>query len=324
VKVLDFGIAALAGQNSFDTHGRLWGTPAHLAPEQLRGEPTYPAADVYALGLLLFECLTGTRAWPGGTVGEILAARYQRRTPRLPGIAGLPREIIRLYEACVADDPNRRPPAAEVAATLRRAAGTAPTVRPAAVLTRTIPPVPRTRSRRRAAVTASIAVAAAFVSIIGLQIANGYSTPGGRQADAAVDGAPATLTPRPVTKPSPTSTRPVRDVPVDDDRPGRRITDAWTPEATSAPRRPKPTPRPSSEAPTAAPTTPPTGSSPTDPPPTSTKPDPEQPTEPPATTAPPPESTDPPPEPDPEDPPPPDEDPAQEIVLADFQAADRH
>jgi serine/threonine protein kinase len=141
VKVLDFGIAALAGQDSLDTQGRLWGTPAHLAPEQLRGEPTYPAADVYALGLLLFECLTGTRAWPGTTVGEILAARYQRRAPRLPGIAGLPREIIRLYEACVADDPAQRPSAAEVADILRRAAGKAPTVRRAAAITRTIPPV---------------------------------------------------------------------------------------------------------------------------------------------------------------------------------------
>src|SRR3954470_23013082 len=101
VKVLDFGIAALAGQNGFDAKGQLWGTPASLAPEQLRGEPTYPAADVYSLGLLLFECLTGRPAWPGQSVGEILATRHQRQAPRLPRIAGLPREIVRLYDACV-------------------------------------------------------------------------------------------------------------------------------------------------------------------------------------------------------------------------------
>ena len=313
VKVLDFGIAALAGQNSLDTHGQLWGTPANLAPEQLRGEPTYPAADVYALGLLLFECLTGTRAWPGTTVGEILAARYQQRAPRLPGIAGLPREIIRLYEACVADDPARRPAAGEIAETLRRAAGKAPTVRPAAVITRTIPPA-RPRSRARAAITASIAVAAAFVSVIGLQVANGYSTPGGRQAEAAVDGAPVTRVPQPISTPTPTASRPVPAVPVDDDRPVRRVTDTWTREATPPPQRPKP----SRETPTAKPTTPPKGPSPTpsEPPPTTTEPEPE-PTDPPATTDPPTDPTVPPPDPDPEDPPPGNEEPAQDVVLAD-------
>jgi serine/threonine-protein kinase len=316
VKVLDFGIAALAGQNSFDTQGQLWGTPAHLAPEQLRGEPTYPAADVYGLGLLLFECLTGTRAWPGSTVGEILAARYQRRAPRLPGIAGLPREINRLYEACVADDPAKRPSAAEVAEILRRAAGKAPTVRPAAVITRTIGPVRRQRSRSHAAITASIAVAAAFVSVLGLQVANGYSTPGGRQAEAAVDGAPAPQMPQPVAKPTPTATQPVPAVPADDDRPVRRITDTWTGEATAPPRT-KPRPKPSSEAPTAKPTTaPPTpGPTPSDPPPTSSEPEPE-PSEPPVTTAPPTEPTQPPPVPDPKDPPPADEQPAPDVLLA--------
>ncbi|WP_158647643.1 serine/threonine-protein kinase [Actinoplanes sp. ATCC 53533] len=348
VKVLDFGIAARAGQNSLDTHGQLWGTPAHLAPEQLRGEPTYPAADVYALGLLLFECLTGARAWPGTSVGEILAARYQRRAPRLPAIAGLPREIIRLYEACVADDPTRRPPAADVAAILRRAAGKAstvrpaagkastvrpaagkastvrpaagkastvrpaagkaPIVRPAAAITRAIPPMRRKRSRTRATVTASIAMAAAFVSVIGLQVANGYSTPEGRRAEAAVDGAPATLAPQPVTTPTPTSTRPVRDVPVKDERPARRAADTWTREATSPPRQSKPAPKPSSEAPTTAPTTPPAGPRPTpsDPPPTSTAP---EPSEPPASTGPPTEPTQSPPAPDPEE-------AAQDTVLA--------
>ncbi|GIE47407.1 serine/threonine protein kinase [Amorphoplanes nipponensis] len=323
VKVLDFGIAALSGQNSLDTHGRLWGTPAHLAPEQLRGEPTYPAADVYQLGLLLFECLTGARAWPGTTVNEILAARYQQRPPRLPGIAGLPREVVRLYEACVADDPARRPPAAEVAEVLRRASGRPPTVRPAAVITRTIAPVRPQRSRSRAAITASIAVAAAFVSVIGLQVANGYSTPGGREAEAAVDGAPVpapeTRAPQPAGTPSPTSTQPVRILPVDDERPARRATDTWTRDATTPPRTARPGPKPSSAAPTAGPTTPPTppDPTPTDPTPTTTttEPDPE-PTEPPVTTAPPTEPTQPPSDPDPEDPPPADGGSAQNLVLA--------
>jgi serine/threonine-protein kinase len=65
VKILDFGVAAAPGQVPTDPHGRVWGTPAYLAPEQLHGQPTTPAADIYALGLVLHACLTGRRAWPG-------------------------------------------------------------------------------------------------------------------------------------------------------------------------------------------------------------------------------------------------------------------
>ncbi|AGZ44017.1 serine/threonine-protein kinase [Actinoplanes friuliensis] len=308
-KVLDFGIAAMAGQDGFDSQGQLWGTPASLAPEQLRGEPTYPAADIYALGLLLFECLTGDRAWPGTSVGEILAARHQQRAPRLPSIPGLPRSIVRLYESCVADDPARRPSALEVVQVLR-----IPALRSSTVITRTIAPVRPKRSRSRAAITASIAVAAAFVSIIGLQVANGYSTPGGREAEAAVDGAPATKAPQPITTPAPkpTSTRVVPISDGDNDRPVRRVTDTPTREATSQVRPVKPKPTPSSAAPSTKPTTRPPGPVPSDPTPTTTEPEPE-PTDPPATTEPPAEPTETPPaDPDPEDPPPADE----SVVLA--------
>ncbi|MEV4703045.1 protein kinase domain-containing protein [Actinoplanes sp. NPDC049316] len=329
VKVLDFGIAAVAGQNSFDAHGRLWGTPANLAPEQLRGEPTFPAADVYALALVLFECLTGARAWPGTSVGEVLAARHERRTPRLPGITGLPREIIRLYEACVADDPARRPTAAQVAEGLRRASGTAPAVRPAALLTRSVPALTRsvpsaqrTRSRRRAAVTASAAVAAAVISVLGLQVANGYSTLRGRQAEAAVEGAPGAgagvppRTPQPMTTPPVTSAAPVKIAPAETDQPVRAITETPARE-TTRPHRPARTtaPAPSTTAP-ATPSKPPSTPphTPSSPPPTSSKPDPE-PTQTPPHTTPPPESTETPPPPDPTDPPATTA-PAEEVVLA--------
>ncbi|MEV4642346.1 serine/threonine-protein kinase [Actinoplanes sp. NPDC049548] len=326
VKVLDFGIAAAAGQNSFDTHGRLWGTPAHLAPEQLRGEPTFPAADVYALGLLLFECLTGTRAWPGTSVGEILAARHERRAPRLPRIPGLPREVIRLYDACVAEDAAQRPSAATAAEILRRAAAPVPTVRPPVAVIGSVPAVVRrTRSRRRAAVTASIAVAAAVFSIVGLQVANGYATPGGRQAEAAVDGGTGAGTmPRkpqiPTTiAPPPASSAPGRDEPVDAEPPLHRRTTAPAPETTTTTAdtpthpehssAPEPGPRPTTTtAPTTTPTRnpPPTPTrTPTHPPTTTTAPDPDpEPTTTAPTTTPPTESTTTPPQsPEPEDPP---------------------
>jgi serine/threonine protein kinase len=264
VKVLDFGIAAAAGSNSVDTNGRLWGTPAHLAPEQLRGEATFPAADVYALGLLLFECLTGTRAWPGKTVGEILAARHGRPAPRLPRIPGLPREIIRLYEACTVDDPHQRPSAAAAAETLRSVASPA-------ILTLAIPPVrpARSRSRRRATLMASVGVATAVLSVLGMQLANGAATPGGHRADAAAgEPPPAGTSPTPSSTPATSPTKPAAQataiVPVT----VRTSTPATGTATRPATATPTPSVTPSHSAPSSEPP-----ASPSSPPATSPDPD---------------------------------------------------
>jgi len=58
-KVLDFGIAALADGSSTLTHGGVIGTPVYMSPEQARGEPVDHRADVYALGAVIYRCLTG-------------------------------------------------------------------------------------------------------------------------------------------------------------------------------------------------------------------------------------------------------------------------
>ena len=65
-KVLDFGIAALAGGSDIDA-GRIVGTPAYAAPERLRRAPVAPPSDVYALGALLYEALTGHPPVPAAT-----------------------------------------------------------------------------------------------------------------------------------------------------------------------------------------------------------------------------------------------------------------
>ena len=78
VKLTDFGIAALAG----DATSRLLGTPQYMAPEQARSEPIDPRADIYALGLVLREAITGQRPRPGNDRETILdAARRGELVP---------------------------------------------------------------------------------------------------------------------------------------------------------------------------------------------------------------------------------------------------
>src|SRR6185295_12596269 len=67
VKLTDFGIAALAG----DATTKLLGTPAYMAPEQARAQPIDARADLYAVGLVLREMLTGERARPGTERGAM-------------------------------------------------------------------------------------------------------------------------------------------------------------------------------------------------------------------------------------------------------------
>ncbi|MFI5488752.1 serine/threonine-protein kinase [Micromonospora echinaurantiaca] len=120
-KVLDFGIAAIAGAPEIDFEGRLLGTPAYLAPERLDAGEVLPASDVYALGLLLHRVLVGRLPWQMAThTGTLRAHAYAEPGP-LPAVAGVPAEVDRLYRRCVAKDPLDRPPAAEAARVLAAA-----------------------------------------------------------------------------------------------------------------------------------------------------------------------------------------------------------
>ncbi|MBM0232178.1 serine/threonine protein kinase [Micromonospora sp. STR1_7] len=109
VKVLDFGIATPAGAPDPMPEGMLMGTPAYLAPEQLDGAPATPAADMYALGVLLYYCLTSRLPYRADSTSELLGARRRRPPDRLPEIDGLPPEVAELCHSCLADDPAQRP-----------------------------------------------------------------------------------------------------------------------------------------------------------------------------------------------------------------------
>ena len=113
--LLDFGIARLIDATGMTAAGITVGTLAYLAPEQIQGIAVSGAADVYALGLVLLECLVGHRSFDG-TASEVMAARLGR-DPGIP--ADLDPSWTRLLRTMTARDPSDRPPSAEVVAQIR-------------------------------------------------------------------------------------------------------------------------------------------------------------------------------------------------------------
>ncbi len=112
VKLADFGIARLVGDNVRHTlPGTLIGTVAYLAPEQVTGDELTQAVDVYALGLVLLESVTGVKAYTGSVV-EAAMARLSR-PPHVP--SELPGRLRDLVRAMTATDPRLRPSAGQVA-----------------------------------------------------------------------------------------------------------------------------------------------------------------------------------------------------------------
>ncbi|MEU5266000.1 protein kinase [Amycolatopsis sp. NPDC021455] len=111
----DFGIAHALDATHITGTGLIPGTAAYLAPEQVSGEPAGPPADVYALGLILLECLTGEREYPG-TMVEAAMARLTR-PPRIPG--DLPASLAHALRRMTQRDPAERPTAAELVGLLQ-------------------------------------------------------------------------------------------------------------------------------------------------------------------------------------------------------------
>jgi serine/threonine-protein kinase len=110
VKILDFGISAATGEADDDETGATFGTPAYVSPERLDGKPAEPATDVYGLGVLLFEMVTGQPPYPVDTWEELAVARAAG-PGELP--SGLPAAFRDLVARCLRDEPSERPSAAE-------------------------------------------------------------------------------------------------------------------------------------------------------------------------------------------------------------------
>jgi serine/threonine-protein kinase len=146
-KVVDFGISALTGQQDAAPDGSLLGTPAYLAPERLGGGPVAPAADVYALGLLLYRTLTGRLPWPAGTTAQALRAHLFADPEPVPSLPGMPAQVADLCLQCLAKDPQDRPGADRVAEVLAALVGFRPVPPVAAAPVPAPRPSPHARKR---------------------------------------------------------------------------------------------------------------------------------------------------------------------------------
>jgi serine/threonine-protein kinase len=120
VVLTDFGIARSAASTPLTATGAVVGTPSYLAPEQVLGNPATPRSDVYALGVVAYECLAGRRPFDGDNPFEIAMKRLREPPPTL--VVDVPPAVLAVLERTLAADPDQRwQSAAELAAAARQA-----------------------------------------------------------------------------------------------------------------------------------------------------------------------------------------------------------
>jgi serine/threonine-protein kinase len=108
-KVLDFGIAKLGGQERVTATGALLGTPAYMAPEQVRGEPVDPRTDLYGVGAFMYHALTGALPHTADSASAMLYAILQKEPVSLATLRpDLPSSLVGIVARALAKDPAQR------------------------------------------------------------------------------------------------------------------------------------------------------------------------------------------------------------------------
>lgn len=199
-KLGDFGIARLGDGVRYTSTGMLVGTVGYIAPEIIRGEDPTPASDLYSIGLLLHETLTGSKLFPARPSIGVLE-QHVTQAPELPD--AWPSWMRDLVQACLDKDPARRPSAREVGTVLRQA-GDRPTqrlsmaaqVRSGTEVTAVVPPAfssstnVQVRKIRRStvAVVSLVAAAVALLASAGFLLMNAQHSGGASAASAVTTG----------------------------------------------------------------------------------------------------------------------------------------
>lgn len=240
-KLTDFGIARIIEGTRLTATGTMVGTAAYLSPEQATGSVLGPSSDIYSLGLLLLECLTGKLEYPGTSVESAVARLH--RPPRVPEALGT--RWVDLLTAMTLTEPSARPGALEVEQALRSAFSSGV---PAAIpvgpngATQALPRMPARPPRtakatiqmqlqlqpeatarrgkpvsraRRSAWAVGAALLTAALVIVGL---SAFQPPAPAAPDPSVSATPAPNTPTPTPSPSIEPSTPAAPVPV---APGR-------------------------------------------------------------------------------------------------------
>lgn len=259
-RVADFGIARATGDESLTGTGSMLGSVDYFSPEQARGERATEASDLYALGVVLYELLTGERPFSGDTAYAVATARLRRPPPPVrQANPTVPAPLAAIVERAMSRDPAQR---FSSAADLRRAlegwTSEAVAAAPARTGTATLAPLSkpvsdepprRERRRRRVPVWAAGVAALLVLAVVGWSAMRllGGGDGGVDEPDSPIDiivGVPGgeaeepTDSPSPAPDPTPTASPPSPS-------PSPDPTTAPAPASTPAPATPAPaTPAP--------------------------------------------------------------------------------
>jgi serine/threonine protein kinase len=193
--ISDFGIARAFDSTRVTAPGMVVGTLAYMAPEQVVGEDVGPPADIYALGLVLLECLTGVLEY-GGTPAESAICRLHR-PPRMP--AGLPNRLEDLLRQMTAQRPADRPSAQALLSSVRDGKRT---VTPPPIYPR---PASRLKRHGRTLLVAGIPAVAALVTVSSTVILQADDGPAPSQPVISIPASPVPEQLSSTAPPSPTT-----------------------------------------------------------------------------------------------------------------------